>query len=736
MPEKVTMHFSSIADEGQGKDIIIPNSPVELFASIDNIESLGRLQGIPTDKNIFVYVRNVLKDKSRQQSAFYMHDCGTNKWKEVLLGSHSHENKELLDQIGNIDAETLPIGANKVLTLKRVDIDGSENTDGSYEYKLEWVDKPTEIPEIPENKLNTPVYLSVEDGKYVWKDQIIPAQTFQYKKAVVPMGNPEKELTIKDVKYDKHNEDTILLFDNGQLVDDFNAELVGSDLKITLPQDNPKLTFDEGENITLVIIKNGVKGFLDTVAAEYVTKAEAVDILSGKGISLYNYATKHDLDKKANKSHIHSQYSKVGHTHDDRYAMYDHSHDGVYLQASEAYSIIAGYLSNLIDDDGNIDIGPEDVNQAFKGAIDALDKKYHLLLDQKTDKNEFYIAINELRESFNTDEIKLSIDGNITEITLTDYLKEIELALNDSKAYTSKVKFDTMLKVNIGEGNSIGGINDGDIIYQDTTLQDFFERVFKKQVPPTLVQPEVSATIKAVNSRGNEILYEPGNKEVMFKIVPSFIQNDAGPLTSLKIIAKQFVDGELISTQEEDIIATESSYSIMKCDIYDGKSVQFDIVASYMDGEFKEDNFGKNNYHIPAGEVSYSQDIVGKRKSYYGHCAKNEDGSLNIRSAEIMNTPKSSCKLSVYPIYLKSINSYSNIVVFAFPADDNVQLEKIIYLNQSCDIYSIVERNRQNVPGDHGYKEIPYDIYCLESKVPLDDTLDFKLIIGDEYYGN
>ena len=80
--------------------------------------------------------------------------------------------------------------------------------------------------------------------------------------------------------------------------------------------------------------------------------------------------------------------------------------------------------------------------------------------------------INSLLEDFNTDQIKVVTAGN-TEQTLTDYLKEIQNKLNNAESTSSKIKFDTPITVNIGEGNSIGGFNDGDIITKDITLQEF-----------------------------------------------------------------------------------------------------------------------------------------------------------------------------------------------------------------------------------------------------------------------
>ena len=722
MAEKVTIQFNSIADNGEGQDILLAGSPFQLFASIDNIEALGQLHGLPVDENVFVFIRNVLpNDSTRKQSAFYMHDYQTNQWQEVLLGTHSHENKEILDQLGNIDAENLPFGENKILSISRVDEDGAP---ASYSYKLEWRDKPKELPSIPENMLDRPVYLSMENGNYVWKDKIIPAQTFQYKQVKVKEDDLSHTLIVKDLLYNPE-EDSLLIFDKGQLLFDFKTEPYNDENSHGVIIEAVEGTFEPDEIITVLVIKNGVKGFIDTVASEYLTKAEAINILAGKGISLNNYVTKQEFNEKADKQHTHSQFSKLGHNHDDRYAMFFHSHDGIYLKQHEVYAIISDVLSKLLEDE-NFEIDEKDFETFIKDSVYQIEvnlKNYILNeLDQKV-KQTAQDEINTLLEDFNTDQIKIKINDNVAEQTLTDYLKDVQKKLNNAESTSSKIKFDTPITVNIGEGNSIGGFNDGDVITKDITLQEFTTKLLTNRVKPVLVNPELSFTIESVydNIRHTSD-YEPGDINVVFKVIPKFIQNDAGKLKELSIKIISYKDGIDEIEKETDFISFEDSYQFQH-NIYDGKSFEVLLKAKYERGQIYYDNFN-STYIIESGEILTNQIIEGQRKSFIGKTTK------NYRQAKAIDTPKES--------FIMEVKGYQDLhdIILAFPKKDDVYIQNIFYKNQGCDVTNLFDEKVVELSGANDYKPIEYDVYHLYCPGDLDDTLYFDVKIGrDKLYG-
>lgn len=724
--EKVTIQFNSIADEGQGQDILISGAPVELFASVDNLESLSQIQGLPIDENVFVYVRNVLNSTSRQQSAFYMHDCKTKIWKEVLLGSHSHENKELLDQLGQIDVENLPNGMTRMLAISKIDLDPDENKDIAYKYKLEWKETPPELPEIPEDMLNTPAYLTVENGNYVWKNQMAPAQTFQYKQVVVSDQDLPNKLRVDNIVFNKDNGDTILLFDNGQFVYDFNIIIESTDEEnnTTLYIETTKDIFEVGETISLLVIKNGVQGFLEIAEKEFLTKAEAVEILSGKGLSLYKYATKNDLKKKADKQHTHSQFSKVGHDHDDRYAMYSHSHDGFYLQYHEVYAVIAGFLSNLMEED--YVVTEEDINRAFSESIQNLNNSLLSLINQKVDTVRFEAEIASLREDFNTDEITVTVDGVVG--TLSDYLKEIQIALEMANSTSSNVSYDTTITVNLGEGESLGGYKNGDIIDVGTTLQEFTTKLLTNRVPPKLIDPQLNLKLEVqCDHEHKDENYEPGDKNVCFTAKFEYIQNDAGSLEYLflKILSYNGTD-EIVSTQVHNV--TDLQEYTFTHDIYDNKSFEVVLEGKYLRGPLQKDNLGKENYFIEENFIKTNKLINGIRRSFIGKF----NPLKGIRSAKITETPTKT--------FILEVKGYQNLhdIVMAFPAEQKVRVDGILYLNQFADVRSLFEEtNNVMIEGANGYPAVPYDVFHYHAEGDLNETLYFRIRIGeDDLYGS
>lgn len=715
---KVTIQFNSIADEGEGKDILISGAPFELFASIDNLESLSQLQGLPNDENVFVYIRNVLNTSTRQQSAFYMRDYKTKLWKEVLLGSHSHENKDVLDQIGNIDIDNISYGDHKILSLTKLDADGNDDINAAYKLKVEWKELPASLPEIPEEMLNSPAYLSVEDGNYVWKNQFAPTQTFQYAQIEVTSDDEPNKLKIENINYNKDNGDTVLLFDNGQFVYDFEVILENGVPYIQSPKD----IFEVGETISVLVIKNGISGFLDVLTKEYLTKAEAIEILNGKGVSLYKYATKNDLKKKADKQHTHSQFSKIGHIHDDRYAMYSHSHDGIYLQYHEVYSVIAGFLSNLLNEEYEVTV--DDVNQAFAESIDNVYTSLYNLINNKVETVRFESEIAALREEFNTDNISVTVDEDT--ITLTDYLNEIQAALDMAKSTSSNVSFDTELYVNLGAGNSLGGYEDGDLIDVGTTLQEFSRKLLTKRIKPELVLPELKLDLITncdINHKDEN--FEPGDLNVSFTAKFNYIQNDAGPLTELFLTINSYNGtDDIVDTKKIDVLG--SSEYVFVHNIYDNKSFEVILEGKYERGISKSDNLGKDNYFIETNTISINKLINGERRSFVGKYIPEK----GIRSAKIMATPTKT--------FIMEVKGYKNLhdIVMAFPSEHNVRVDGILYLNQFADVKSLFDLTEENVSGANGYKPIPYDVFHYHCEGDLDETLYFRVRIGeDDLYG-
>lgn len=700
---KVIVRFNSIADDGEDQDILI-EGPVKIYKSVDNVDALELLE-VPDDEDVFVYVRNVIKSNTRQQSAFYLHSYADDTWKEVLLGGHSHHNKEILDQLGNIDVKDLA-DSNKILTIKAVDKDGVEG-DYAYQYKLEWVDYPTELPEIPVDMQDRPVYLTVENGKYVWKDEIIPAQTFQYKQVIINSETPVKEFEVDDLNYDEKY-DEILIFDGSNLLTDVKVEVSYDSesgnkkaiLKLTSNDEN--IVFENGEKLTLLVIKSGVAGFMNQLADEYMKKTDVINLLSGGSISLDKYATKEDLKKYSEVGHSHSQYSYVGHLHDDRYAMYDHVHSQ-YITKSGVYSAISSVLANLLD--------VEDPNITIDNINDTLGESYRLLKDEllqeitlKADITYVDDQINILKRDYlNADNISISVSGRT--YTLKDYISMLESSLSSMSNKTTDVKVAANIKVQTASGVNIGGYSNGDVIKADTTLHEFISTLMTQRIAPNLAKPSVDLVIDTENEN-----YEVGKRNARFLVTGIFNQGDAGQILTMTL---KVTKGTNVETYT---LHSNTPYAVYE-DIDENEPINFFLETTYEKGASFADNLGRTEYFIPAGSVTTNKEMKFYRKSFVGKYLP----ELGYRSAQIIDTPTGNFTLNVKGY--KKLND----IILAFPQNKKITIQSVYYKNQGCEVFDLFDYKLDNIAGADNYSAAFYDIYTFHSDVDLDQNMNFEI---------
>lgn len=717
---KVTIRFeSNITDHNENiNEEILFQGPIEIYRTVDNISSLYLLD-VPDDRDVIVYVRNVINEydggesTTRKRSAFFLHSYSDNAWKEVLIGTHSHENKDILDQLGNIDIENLPIGTKKMLSIEQVDADGYENIPYAYQYKLSWEEYPKQLPEIPEKFKNTTVYLTVENGEYVWKEKIIPTQTFQYKQIIVESDTPTKTLRVPDLNYNKDDNDEILIFDNGSLLSDFTIDVTyesdhGTKIAlITINSDNPNLIFEKGEKITILVIKNGVKGFVDSLAAEYMTKQDVIKFLSGGSITLANYVTKDQLKQKADVQHTHSQFALDGHNHDNLYASYYHIHNE-YMRMSDVYGAIGTVLAELLgQDDPNLT--QDDIDALYEAAIGKLREELLAEIDRKATIEYVRAEISDIKNNYLTTS-KISVYG--TPYVLSDYLRILEDKISNIEYGTSTINFSSGIKVNVGEGNSVGGFNSGDSITEGTTIHDAFQKLLTKRVEPEIKQPELKLTITPLD------LYEPGDKNSAYSVKPYFIKNDAGDLDKIVLEIEKYREENLTSPIE--ITLNNNEDHIIHLNVYDGGFANIRVIAYYKEGNKKSDNLGKTDYFVPEGSIIAEQKIHVDRRSFVGKYL------TSVRDAKMIETPTDD--------FTAEVKGYIDLhdIVFAFPKKDNIFISDIIYRNQGCQVLDLFDVTEEYVPGANGYEPIKYKVYKYHSFRDLDQTMyfDFRITEG------
>lgn len=191
-------------------------------------------------------------------------------------------------------------------------------------------------------QVNLPhLYLTTDDnGNVHWENTLIPTQTFYNATEFVEVKRDESTDKVEDLllqfkgthfkaKYDF----PILIIDgNIDFTKSYNIKPSG-DLVYKIEGQFLEERFEVGDKIRidLIIIRKSSGGSLaEELAQNYISKKDAVEILSRGKLNLEEYAKKSELSKLAKLNHKHSQYALKEHVHDSRYAMFQHTHPELY----------------------------------------------------------------------------------------------------------------------------------------------------------------------------------------------------------------------------------------------------------------------------------------------------------------------------------------------------------------------------------------------------------------------
>lgn len=192
------------------------------------------------------------------------------------------------------------------------------------------------------------------------------------------------------------------------------------------------------------------------------------------------------------------------------------------------------------------------------------------------------------------------------------------------------------------------GVADKNVIPNGSSLDDVIKMIVQKQIHPIYKAPVLEFT-NAVD----EVEFEVGST-VNYNLKASFFQNDAGTLTTIRILK----DGESVS----EFATSPRTYagSLVITD----NPVVFTAEAEYADGDIKQDNLGNDD---PVGQIKadtlVSDKIVltGKRYNFFGTVneAKKEFTSDEIRSLSSKSFDKE---------FTIEVPDGGQTIVFAVPA--------------------------------------------------------------------
>lgn len=441
--------------------------------------------------------------------------------------------------------------ANKITGFRQIFLDALADENNSL--SLSYIDKELTERYIKNELEKKPVipklYLSTDEyGNLTWDNTLLPAQTFYAKTKVISGITPGQEtieLTFEDVNFNSQLDFPLMIIDG--LFVNVPWKSAGKDIKYELEvePDVGNYNIVNGTEITLVVIKNSSQGSIaEELAKNYISREEAVDILSRGKLHLDDYVKKTDLYNYSTTGHSHSQYSLKGHNHDSRYANFHHTHPEILKAVAELIAESSGgeldeilkRLESLSEEDQVRYI--KYIKGLFESAgfkvkdVDVNGNPSSFVLDDESllTNSEVVNLINKKLYDERDKDGKPYLDylgfetqpDNPLEATPSDvYLKDVLLTIvklfEHDFVYDSQVKLEAAIPVIY----SVGGIKPGTVYDKDTDLRKILTDMFNPYIPVeeclermTPVAVKLKWYIKINNEVPDESLTENDFKEI------------------------------------------------------------------------------------------------------------------------------------------------------------------------------------------------------------------------------
>ena len=375
--------------------------PIKVLESIKYLDSFSDLLVEAENKSIVAYVNNLYlqQDPAQKNGAYFIYDINKKRFIKALLGQHDHRNKDILDEITqSFDeiSETDNIST-KVLTIRK---EISEGMGGlSWDFHPQWKD----IDVIPDKPTDGKEYILKvgSDGDIAWSDKLSSSIAFVKKEKSLISDQSSVDFDV-DLSFDDQGViiDSILLFKNSLYVSNL-VSVYDQNAKILTVSLTGGELFNEGDLLTLILIRNTSAEMLSKLSDEYVSKKEAIEILSSGTINLRDYAKKESLYRYSLRNHIHTRYAARDHAHWGVYADYYHNHNGLYMTRDDVNQILGNILSinpDLIDIISSIASDLETLQETFvaKAIYDQYISDTNARLNdlEVIDENQLYINPN------------------------------------------------------------------------------------------------------------------------------------------------------------------------------------------------------------------------------------------------------------------------------------------------------------------------------------------------------
>ena len=371
MADKITMTFTGYDDNDDG--YVSFEGPIAISAQVDTVDDLLTLNISNWNREdpLVVFVKNVNADigKIPYRGSFFRYNFDTGSWQQVMLGSHSHANMDLLNQLGEIDTYGMKPGDRKILTIEATTVNsyyvrvGYNESDNNRTY-IQWC-RETDDSAVEENwhnllrcsdiydrnpfriESNGTIFVSLLRNIVNENNNIVTYTKYKY------INCDEQDILGTDGKPVVWNNSATLYVDDGVLKYRYNdGTILSVDIasEVRLYKNRVQWKWKYNNYWTDVasiseIIQDDTSYDAKYSQFGYTFSYCDLDELTINKTSDGESESDFDSSKYALKSHTHNQYIKWtdADAFDYRYADYHHTH-GEYITKAQVVALISDIL--------------------------------------------------------------------------------------------------------------------------------------------------------------------------------------------------------------------------------------------------------------------------------------------------------------------------------------------------------------------------------------------------------
>lgn len=261
-------------------------------------------------------------------------------------------------------------------------------------------------------------------------------------------------------------------------------------------------------------------------------------------------------------------------------------------------------------------------------------------------------------------------------------------------------------------GTDLGGLKDGTVIAEGTTIDELLQLITRKAIPATYIAPVIKLTTD------NELEYEVG-EFVSAELQSQFIQNDAGALTAHSFLK----NGTLLQTDNN----VNSKYThVFQAD---ENIVTFESQASYEAGLIKNNNLDEASPEnaIEAGIIKSEPVKYQGFRKLFGGTGSGDIPELN--SAVIRNLNFQMLNPTNKTEFLIDVNPGEQHVIIAYPSSLE-EIKEIAYIQMGdTEMAQSFTQSLVQVEGANGYVATEYRVYTYKTDAPIASKMTFKVTI-------